>query len=64
VITFILVVLLLAAIFGALAVVVKTAIVIALSIILAITFVIAFGYYWFRYRVYRFRKELERRARG
>ncbi len=63
-ITFILILLLLAAIFGVLAVVVKTAIVIALSIVLAVTFVMAFGYYWFRYRVYRFRKELERRARG
>ena len=63
-ITFILVLLLLAAIFGVLAVVVKTALVIVLSIVLAITFVTAFGYYWFRYRVYRFRKELERRARG
>lgn len=63
-ITFILILLLLAAIFGVLAVVVKTAIVIVLSIVLAVTCVMAFGYYWFRYRVYRFRKESERRARG
>lgn len=63
-ITFILILLLLAAIFGVLAVVVKTAIVIVLSIVLAITFVMAFGYYWLRYRVYRFRKETDRRARG
>lgn len=60
-ITFILILLLLAAIFGVLAAVVKTAIILALSIVLAVMFVMAFGYYWFRYRVYRFRKDSERR---
>lgn len=59
-VTFILVLLLLAAVFGVLGVVIKTTLVIVLSILLTIAFLSAFAYYWLRYRMYRFRKELER----
>ncbi len=62
-VTFILILLLLAAIFGVLGLVIKTTLVIVLSILLTIAFLAAFAYYWFRYRMYRFRKELERRSR-
>jgi uncharacterized membrane-anchored protein len=60
---FILILLLLAAVFGILGVVLKTALVITLAILLTIAFLALFAYYWFRYRVYRFRRELERRSR-
>jgi hypothetical protein len=61
---FILILLLLAAVFGILGVVLKTALVITLAILLTIAFLALFAYYWFRYRVYRFRRELERRSRS
>jgi len=60
---FILILLLLAAVFGILGIVLKTALVITLAILLTIAFVSMFAYYWFRYHVYRFRRELERRSR-
>ncbi|MGQ0668518.1 MAG: hypothetical protein ACT4PO_02405 [Actinomycetota bacterium] len=58
---FILILLLVASILGVLGAVLKTALVIAVSIVLAIVFLIALGSYWFRYRVYRFRREIDRR---
>jgi uncharacterized membrane-anchored protein len=61
---FILILLLLAAVFGILGVVLKTALVITLAILLTIAFLALFAYYWFRYRVYRFRRELDRRSRA
>jgi len=61
---FILILLLLAAVFGILGVVLKTALVITLAILLTIAFLGLFAYYWFRYRVYRFRRELDRRSRS
>lgn len=62
-VTFILILLLLAAVFGVLGVVIKATLVIVLSILLTIAFLVAFASYWFRYRMYRFRRELERRSR-
>ncbi|MFL5767134.1 MAG: hypothetical protein ACJ758_04735 [Actinomycetota bacterium] len=59
---FILILLLLAAAFGVLAVVVKTALIIALSITLAVIFLGAIAYYYGRHRVNRFRREVERRT--
>jgi uncharacterized membrane-anchored protein len=61
---FVLILLLLAAAFGILGLVLKTALVITLAILLTIAFLSMFAYYWFRYRVYRFRHELERRSRS
>ena len=55
---FILILLLLAAVFGILGIVLKTALVITLAILLTIAFLSLFAYYWFRYRVDRFRREL------
>jgi hypothetical protein len=60
VITFILVLLLLAALFGVLGVVLKVTLVIVLSTLLTIAVVSAFGYYWLRYRLNRFRRDVER----
>ena len=60
---FILILLLLAAAFGVLGVVLKTALIVTLAILLTIAFLSLFAYYWFRYRVYRFRRELENRSR-
>lgn len=60
--TFVLILLLLAAIFGVLAVVVKTALIIALSLVLAVMLLATVGYYWFRYRMNQFRREYERRS--
>jgi fatty acid desaturase len=60
VITFILILLLLAAVFGVLGVVLKITLVIVLSSMLTVAFLAAFGYYWFRYRLYRFRRDVER----
>jgi cbb3-type cytochrome oxidase subunit 3 len=40
--------------------VLKAALVIALSITLAVLFLVTFAYWWFRYRVNRFRRDLER----
>lgn len=59
-ITFILVLLLLAAVFGVLAAVLKVTLVIVLSILLTIALLGAVGYYWVRYRVNRFRRDLRR----
>jgi uncharacterized membrane-anchored protein len=59
---FILILLLLAAVFGILGAVLKTALVVTLAILLTIAFLSTFAYYWFRYRVYRYRRELERRS--
>jgi uncharacterized membrane-anchored protein len=60
VITFILVLLLLAAVFGVLAAVLKITLVIVLSILLTVALLAAFAYYWLRYRLYRFRRDVER----
>lgn len=60
---FILILLLLAAAFGVLGVVLKTALIVTLAILLTIAFLSLFAYYWFRYRVYRFRRELDNRSR-
>ncbi len=59
----ILIVLLLAALFGVLGVVLKTALIITLAILLTIAFLSLFAYYWFRYRAYRYRRALESRSR-
>ena len=59
-ITFILILLLLAAIFGVLGIVLKATLIIVLTVLLTIAVVIAAGYYWLRYRVYRFRRDLDR----
>lgn len=59
---FVLVLLLVAAILGVLGVVLKTALVITLSILLAIAFLSAFAYYWFRWRVRRFQRDVRRRS--
>jgi membrane protein YdbS with pleckstrin-like domain len=61
---FIVILLLLAAVFGILGVVLKTALVITLAILLTIAFLSLFTYYWFRYRVYRYRRELDRQSRS
>jgi len=60
VLVFVLILLLLAAAFGILAVVVKTALIIALSVTLAVIFLGAIAYYYGRYRFNRFRREVER----
>jgi len=60
VITFVLVLLLLAAVFGVLGAVLKITLVIVLSILLTIAFLGAFTYYWFRYRMFRFRRDVQR----
>jgi uncharacterized membrane-anchored protein len=60
VVTFILVLLLLAAVFGVLAAVLKVTLVIVLSILLTIALFGAFAYYWLRYRLYRFRRDVQR----
>ncbi|HEY2802708.1 MAG TPA: hypothetical protein VGJ67_02170 [Actinomycetota bacterium] len=57
---FILILLLVAAAFGILAVVVKTALIIALSITLAVVFLGVIAYSYGRYRFNRFRREVER----
>jgi hypothetical protein len=56
----IVILLILAAVFGVLAAVVKATLVIVLSILLTITLLTAFAYYWVRYRMYRFRRDVER----
>jgi hypothetical protein len=58
--TLILILLLLAAVFGVLAAVLKITLVIVLSILLTIAVLVAVGYYWIRYRMYRFRRDVER----
>ena len=59
---FILILLLLAAVFGVLGVVLKATLVIVLSILLTIAFLGTFAYWWFRYRLYRFRRDMRRAA--
>lgn len=59
-VTLILILLLLAAAFGVLAAVLKITLVIVLSILLTIAVLVAFASYWFRYRLYRFRRDVER----
>jgi uncharacterized membrane protein YbhN (UPF0104 family) len=59
VIVFILILLLLAAVFGVLAAVLKITLVIVLSVLLTIGVLVAAAYYWFRYRLYRFRRDLQ-----
>lgn len=56
----ILILLILAAVFGVLAAVVKATLVIVLSILLTIALLTAFGYYWIRYRISRLRRDVER----
>ncbi len=58
--TFILILLLLAAVFGVLGAVLKVTLVLVLSVILTIAMLVAFGYWWVRYRMYRFQREVER----
>lgn len=57
---FILILLLLAAVFGVLGVVLKTTLVIVLSILLTIAFLGLLAYWWFRYRMYRLRRDVQR----
>jgi hypothetical protein len=58
VLTFILILLLVAAVFGVLGAVLKAALVIALSVVLAVAVLAAAGYYYVRYRLRRFQREL------
>jgi type VI protein secretion system component VasK len=60
VVTFIVVLLLLAAVFGVLAAVLKITLVLVLSVLLTIALFVAVGYYWVRYRLYRFRRDAQR----
>jgi len=60
VIVFILILLFLAAVFGVLGAVLKATLIITLSILLTMAFLTALAYWWFRYRVYRFRRDVER----
>jgi O-antigen/teichoic acid export membrane protein len=60
VVLIILILLILAAVFGVLAAVVKATLVIVLSILLTIALLTAFGYYWIRYRISRLRRDVER----
>lgn len=57
--TLILILLLLAAVFGILGAVLKAALIIALSIVLAAALIGAAGYYYFRYRWRKFTRELQ-----
>jgi Flp pilus assembly protein TadB len=57
---FILILLLLAAIFGVLGAVLKVTLVIVLSVLLTVTCLAAFGYWWVRYRMYRYRRDVQR----
>ncbi|MDP9242313.1 MAG: hypothetical protein M3O84_03960 [Actinomycetota bacterium] len=59
---FILILLLLAAVFGVLAVVVKTALIIVLSVVLAVALLGAIGYYYARHRFNQFRRDYDRRS--
>ncbi len=59
-VTFVLILLLLAAAFGVLGLVLKAALVIILSILLSIAFLVAFGYYWLRWRVRQYQRDVER----
>ncbi|HZD79168.1 MAG TPA: hypothetical protein VE646_03890 [Actinomycetota bacterium] len=63
-VTFILILLLLAAGFGVLGIVLKATLVIVLSVVLTVALLTAGVSYWLRYRLYRFRRELERRGWG
>ncbi len=60
----ILILLLLASIFGVLAAVVKTALIIALSIVLAVMLLGAIGYYYARHRFNKFRRNYQRSEPG
>ena len=60
--TFILVLLLLAAVFGVLGAVLKIALILALSIVLAIAVLLWAGWWWFRRRVRAFEREWARQS--
>jgi hypothetical protein len=64
VLPFILVLLLIAAIAGVLGAVLKAALVIVLAIILAFCILVAGTFWYLRYRLNRFAKEVEKRHRG
>jgi O-antigen/teichoic acid export membrane protein len=57
---FVLVLLLLAAVFGVLGAVLKLTLVLVLSFLLTVVVIGALAYWWFRYRMYRFRRDIER----
>lgn len=60
--TFIFVLLLLAAIFGVLGAVLKIALILALSAVLAIAVLLWAGWWWFRRRVHAFEREWARQS--
>jgi hypothetical protein len=60
VIVLILILVLLAAVFGVLGAVLKVTLVIVLSILLTIATLGALAYTWLRYRLHRFRRDVER----
>lgn len=59
---FILILLLIAAVFGVLGAVLKTALIIVLAVVLAMCCFALFGYYWFRHRVREFQRGAEHRT--
>jgi len=63
VITFILILLLVAAVFGVLGAVLKVALILVLSFVLATTLMLWAGWWWFRNRMQAFQRDLELEAR-
>ena len=62
-ITFILILLLVAAVFGVLGSVLKVALILVLSFVLATTVMLWAGWWWFRNRMHAFQRDLELEAR-
>ena len=62
-ITFILILLLVAAVFGVLGAVLKVALILVLSFVLATTVMLWAGWWWFRNRMKAFQRDLELEAR-
>ena len=62
-ITFILILLLVAAVFGVLGAVLKVALILVLSFVLATTVILWAGWWWFRNRMQAFQRDLEFEAR-
>ena len=62
-ITFILILLLVAAVFGVLGAVLKVALILVLSFVLATTVMLWAGWWWFRNRMQAFQRDLELEAR-
>lgn len=58
--TFILILLLVAAIFGVLGAVLKVALVLVLALVLAVTFAAWAGWYWLKHRMRQFEREVDR----